>query len=441
MARPRRRTLRGLALAAACAVLGVPAGVWAWFAGGDRPLDGARVEGLVVGAEDDVRDVVRLHADAWLGTPVTIDAGPLVTSASRLAMGGRVDVDEEIERVLLPGRSGNPLADLRSLRAALDGELDVTLTPRVEREAALRFLSSLRPRIERTPIPTVIGQGGAETPGTPGVGLRLLPALEALERGLREGATTIELPVELIDPPERRVSRSHATFAERVGAYETSYARSGGRGRNIELAAGLLDGVTIPPGGVLSFNQIVGERTRERGFRPAVEIRSGRRVDGVGGGVCQVAATLHAAAFLGGFDVLEHHPHSRNLGYVDPGLDAAVAWDQKDLRLRNPTPDFIRVRARVHGGSLRVDLMGPRPGPPVDWNAEVVEELEPDEERIEDPTLAPGEERVEDEGEAGLTIRRTRVVHTPHGPRADERTIRYPAASRVVRFGSASAGG
>ena len=54
--------------------------------------------------------------------------------------------------------------------------------------------------------------------------------------------------------------------------------------RNIELAAQALDGEVIAPRTTLSFNDIVGERSLERGFAPAIELaRGGRRTEGVGG--------------------------------------------------------------------------------------------------------------------------------------------------------------
>jgi len=45
-------------------------------------------------------------------------------------------------------------------------------------------------------------------------------------------------------------------------------------------------------------------------------IYDGEMVDGIGGGVCQVASTLHAAALLGGLNIVRHAPHSRPQGDI-----------------------------------------------------------------------------------------------------------------------------
>src|SRR5688572_17221407 len=168
MASGPRRPFRTLVLLAVLLVVGVPGGVWAWFAVDGGPLDGMLVEGVVLRAGDDPEEIVRRHADAWLETQLTVDAGPLVTSATRLQLGARVDIDGALERIRSAGRTGNPLADLRDLGAARDGELDVVLRAYVDRDAALRYLGSLRGRVERSPIPAVIGSDRRVTPGVPG---------------------------------------------------------------------------------------------------------------------------------------------------------------------------------------------------------------------------------------------------------------------------------
>ena len=438
MTQRKRRRGRRFAGLVVGAVLAVPGVGWAWFAQGDAPLDGLRVEGIPLRSKDVPAAVLSQHERAWLETPLTIDAGAVVVHATRLQLGGRLTVGDALRDVVGLGRTGSPVADFRAWRAAQAGDLNVELRPYVDRDATLRYLGSLRAQVERSPIPSVIDEHGDATDGVPGLGLNLLDGLARIEEAIARSEVYVRIPTSAIAPPrDVAVRRDRATYVERVGAFETRYSpgRLNGRARNIEMAAAYLDGATIPPGGTLSFNEVVGERSPQRGFAAAVEIRQGRRVDGVGGGVCQVAATLHAAAFLGGFEILEHYPHSRNISYVEPGLDAAVVWNGKDFRMHNPFPYFVRVRATTPRGKLRVELLGPRPGPPVEWTSETVEQTEPREEREVDESLPSGEVQVVDEGEAGLVIRRTRTVHRRDGPHVDERVIRYPEVPRLLRVG------
>ncbi len=157
-------------------------------------------------------------------------------------------------------------------------------------------------------------------------------------------------------------------------------------------------------------------------------------MDGVGGGTCQVASTLHAAAFLGGLQIVEHRPHSRPAGYVPLGLDATVVWPNVDLVVRNPYGFPVLVRATHAGRTLRVDLLGARRPPDVRWERAVAQTEEPSERLVEDPSIPWGEARVTQDGIPGYLVVRTRTMDRGHGPITERETLRYPATDRVVRM-------
>jgi len=405
---------------------------------GAEPIDGLTLEGIRLSADRPLRDQIEARQESWLDTPITVDGATAVLSATRRELGAEVNLEATMAEVVQRGRTGAPWTAWSERQRALRGELDIALAVTVNRSELRGWISRLQPRIERAAVPAVEVSDGQAVPGLPGVSLGLIDGIASLRRGLLQRQVYVQLPVMSREPPEvAPVSLRDASFAELVTAYETQYAprAGGGRSRNIERASRLLHGAVIAPGGTISFNGRVGERSIERGFHGATELRSGRRVEGVGGGVCQVAATLYAAAFLGGFDVLEHHPHSRNLRYVEPGLDAAVVWDRKDLIVRNPFPFFVRVNAFTEGRKLRVELFGSRPGPVVEWSANVIEEVAPGVERVVSAELAAGEERVVDEGEPGLLVEVSRLVRAESGSRRDVRRVRYPVADRLVEVG------
>lgn len=138
---------------------------------------------------------------------------------------------------------------------------------------------------------------------------------------------------------------------EKIASYTTYFSENDkGRCANIAIAAALVDGIAVQPYGEFSFNQTVGKRTRESGFREAKIIVQGEYVLGVGGGVCQVSTTLYNAALKSGLTVLEYHPHSLQVGYVEPSRDAMVSTSS-DLRLFNPHayPVYLSVTAFKNG--------------------------------------------------------------------------------------------
>ena len=134
-------------------------------------------------------------------------------------------------------------------------------------------------------------------------------------------------------------------------------------------------------------------------------------MDGIGGGVCQVATALHAAALKAGFEIVEHYVHSKRPRYAGRGFDTAVAWGLKDLRIRNPYGDYVRIRGEARDGTLSVGL----------WSGH-----KPPEVQIATTTV---------KGELGerqklLLIERTRTVRWPDGPKTDTKLLRYPPEPR-----------
>jgi vancomycin resistance protein YoaR len=148
-----------------------------------------------------------------------------------------------------------------------------------------------------------------------------------------------------------------------LASYTTEYPESGqnaGRAWNIALATRHLDGVVLAPGETLSFNDRVGPRGLGEGFRRAPELLDGDRVEGIGGGVCQVASTLYAAALDAGMVILARAPHSRPATYTPPGRDATVSYESAiDLKLTNDLPFPVRVAAHAAAGRLTCELRAP----------------------------------------------------------------------------------
>lgn len=239
--------------------------------------------------------------------------------------------------------------------------------------------------------------------------------------------------------PERADEILDAAFAHRLGEHMTELAidaAHAGRAHNVELAASLLDGAVIEPGAVLSFNERVGARTLEAGFAEAPELHGGHLHDGIGGGVCQVATTLHVAAIEAGLEMVEHRVHSIPSHYAPLGLDATVFYGRIDFRVRNPHAFAVRVRARSAGGVLVVRLEGAAPVSQRTLETRIVRRLPAIEQTIVDPSLAPGARVIEERGRDGVVVR-IRATDA-EGARVD-RMVRYSRAARVVRVGPPTA--
>jgi len=129
--------------------------------------------------------------------------------------------------------------------------------------------------------------------------------------------------------------------------------------RNIHLACRKIDGYVIPPGGVFSFNDIVGEGSLANGFMDGRVLYMDHVRYEPGGGLCQVSSTLFNAFLTAGFVIRERHRHYQPVSYVPLGLDATIKYGKKNLRMKNPYGFSISVSAGINDRSLVVVLKAP----------------------------------------------------------------------------------
>lgn len=118
-------------------------------------------------------------------------------------------------------------------------------------------------------------------------------------------------------------------------------------GENVRLAAAALNGKIIQPGEEFSFNLTTGNRTTDKGYRPAGAYVNGVLVEEPGGGVCQVSSTLYNAVVFSGLKTTERHAHSYEPSYVTPGEDAMVSYDGHsgpDMKFVNNSKTAVGIK-------------------------------------------------------------------------------------------------
>ena len=207
------------------------------------------------------------------------------------------------------------------------------------------------------PVDAVLNETTYEiTPETLGYGFDI-PELTKQLSDSKPGQT-LEIKLGFIEPKVTRASLEEHLFKDSLAKVDTDHVYNPNRTNNLELSAAAIDGTIIPPGGIFSFNDIVGERTAEKGYLPAAIYSGGETVDGLGGGVCQVASTIYYAALLADLEIVERTEHMFEVSYVPPGMDATIYWGSLDFQFRNNTDYPIRVDASVYDGQVHVELMG-----------------------------------------------------------------------------------
>ena len=161
---------------------------------------------------------------------------------------------------------------------------------------------------------------------------------------------TVNLVPERIEPSVHKADLMKKYMLRSYASTPIDRHSTDDRNNNIRRAFELINGYMLEPGKTFSFNGVVGERTAENGFFPAIEYVYGEHVEGYGGGVCQASTTLYQAAVCAGLQIIKREPHSDKVSYTDLGKDATVYWYGKrriDLTFRNNTDSTIYIVAAV----------------------------------------------------------------------------------------------
>lgn len=173
---------------------------------------------------------------------------------------------------------------------------------------------------------------------------------------------TIALPFQFVKPAVLGETIRKNFYEDVIFTYHTYTASSKDRLKNMSIACEAIDGTVLQPGEVFSFNEVVGERTEERGYEYAYAHEDGAYPYELGGGVCQVASTLYYVAMHADLEITERSYHTYPMSFVPMGMDAAVDMgsdvDDLDLCFRNNTTDPIRIDAEVRDDNVVITIRG-----------------------------------------------------------------------------------
>lgn len=234
------------------------------------------------------------------------------------------------------------------------------LTTQVNEEAIVEFASDLASTIDTPMKNPTIDEFGNITAGESRVILSEKELIEHIH-DLSPRTKRLQLPIYVTEPTVTSEQLEGIDEYE-VASFRTYFDSSvEGRTKNIQISADAINQYVLGPGDQFSFNKVVGERTKERGYEEALEIVNKEFVLGIGGGICQTSSTLFNAIDAAGLEVVHRYTHSRDVGYVASGRDATVSWGGPDFVFENSLDHPVMIKAEVNQGELVVNVVSNAP--------------------------------------------------------------------------------
>ncbi|HLR74818.1 MAG TPA: VanW family protein [Virgibacillus sp.] len=260
-----------------------------------------------------------------------------------------VPVDTDIERLHFVD-NGKTIQTIEREQMSLD---DIF----IDEKKLIGIIHKLNELIYTPPQHATINDEDQIIKEKPGRQLNVLKTKQLLHQFFYEGNIThISIPTEQVFPRVDSELLSQIN-ARKLGVYTTDFTESNKeRAHNIRLSADAINNHVVFPGEKFSFNEVVGERTKARGYKRAPVIVKGELTEDVGGGICQVSSTLFNAVHLKGIQIVERYKHSRSVPYVPPGKDAAVSWWGPDFVFKNKYNQPILIRTITDQGQITISI-------------------------------------------------------------------------------------
>jgi len=225
------------------------------------------------------------------------------------------------------------------------------------------FLDPLRAQFEAEPVNAELVINDDLTvsvkPGSNGTRIDEIETAERLYEASLSTSRTGEIPiVEGAEPDVTTAELEELNVQHMVAQFTTYHGCCEPRVTNIHRIADAVDGVLVRPGETFSLNGHVGERTLEKGYVDAGSIVAGEIVDTIGGGTSQFTTTMYNAVFWGGYEDVEHKPHSYYFSRYPEGIEATLFWQSIDLKFRNNREHGVLIDTLYTDTSITVRFFG-----------------------------------------------------------------------------------
>lgn len=240
---------------------------------------------------------------------------------------------------------------------ATDSDLVLALDgPRLVEEIVKRTTNLLTPSADAGFV--FVNGAPVIVPGT--AGTTIDPAALATAVAAAGVADDRTARVELVpsNPAQSTEKLQALGITELVSEFSTPLTNEPLRTDNLRVGASKITGKLVPPGETFGLTEALGPITSAAGFNEAWVIVNGEHVKGVGGGLSQLSTTTYNAAYLAGFEDVEHHPHSEWFTRYPEGREATLYTGSIDMKFKNTSPSGALMQSWVEAGRLHVAIWG-----------------------------------------------------------------------------------
>lgn len=311
---------------------------------------------------EDGKAKIQSIEDQWRNEVYTFSYLDQDWNFTRASVGGDIDYETRLDYAWNLGHVGSIFERKRDIEMIAKNPINISIKPTYDESKVDAFIDQICASIDKEAVDAVViadvEQPLVVTESQTGLKVNRDQLKSQIISLVTTDQVDTALPVETVFPA---VNSDDVSF-QVIGQFSTDVSFRNGKSRtNVRIALNAFNGLMVESGQSISFNEVVGERTEANGFQKATEYAGDRTTEGVGGGVCQASTTLYNALIHAGMTITDRSQHTMTVSYVDPSLDAAVAWPKKDLQFKNETDYPIYIYTSVTRDLATVTIYGHRP--------------------------------------------------------------------------------
>jgi len=356
----------------------------------------------------------------------------------------KYNIDEAVNEAFSYGKELNLLKKYRLVKGSEGKQYKLKFT--YNSKPVNELIDSIEKDVNKDPInATLSGGGGNFTVVSDKKGSKLQKdALQKEVLSKVDGSVgsdiNIKAPIEAVTA--KITADKLVTVNSRIAGFSTDYGSisSSERANNIILATRSINRKILMPGDSFSFNDVVGERTAEKGYQAAPVIIGNQVDSGLGGGICQVSTTLYNAMLRANIKSVERSHHSLPSHYVPLGMDATVDYGNLDYKFKNTLEYPLYIEADASGGMVSFNIYSNESLSSIvtEVHSQVYQTIQPSIQYVDDPTLSVGQTQQVQAPSTGYKVKVTKKT-TKNGAVISEDVVAddfYKPVDAVIKRGT-----
>lgn len=290
---------------------------------------------------------------------IVIEADGKEYTMSYSKINPQYNIEDTVNQAFAYGKDSDPISKYRLIKEPKT--VNYKLKVSYDTKPLQALINQVGSEVDRDAVNSTINlsNGFNVIPEKNGKKLDRSKLLKELEDELNKNeAQKIVIDAPIQETKARVTQETLKNINTKIGSFSTNFGSisSPQRANNITIAAKSIDGTLLLPGEIFSFNNVVGERTAQKGYEAAPVIIGDKLESGLGGGICQVSTTLYNATLSAGIPSVERTKHSMPVHYVAQGMDATVSYGSIDYKFKNTFNYPIYIQAYTSEGVVTFNL-------------------------------------------------------------------------------------